>query len=61
LAHVLTEITEKINPPRRHRTCPRAVKRGRPNSYRIKKPDQTSTRHTGPATINIRTLTRPAE
>ena len=60
LPNVLDDITDTINRPRRHRTCPRAVKRGRHNSYRIKKPSETTTRHTGPATINIRALTQSA-
>ncbi len=48
-------ITAKknLNPPRRHRTCPRAVKRGRHNSYRIKKPGDQNLRHHGPATIRL--------
>jgi hypothetical protein len=58
--HVLTEITRKILPPRRHRTCPRAIKRARHNSYRIKRPEDRNTRHTGPPTINIRRITSPA-
>ena len=46
------------SPPRRERTCPRAVKRARHNSYRVKKPGEpASTRHRAPATINIRGLT----
>jgi hypothetical protein len=54
---VLAEITRTTLPPRRHRTCPRALKRARHNSYRVKRPDETSaTRHAGPATINIRTI-----
>ena len=40
-----------LNPPRRHRTCPRAVKRGRHNSYRVKKPGDHGTRHDGPPAI----------
>ncbi|WP_211263021.1 hypothetical protein, partial [Lentzea aerocolonigenes] len=41
-------------PPRRHRTCPRAVKRMRHNSYRVKQHDEpASTRHPGPATIRF--------
>jgi hypothetical protein len=49
----VAEITDKINPERRNRTCPRAVKRARHNSYRIKKPDEpSSTRHPSPPTIN---------
>ena len=48
-------------PPRRERTCPRAVKRARHNSYRIKKPGEpASTRHRAPATINLRGLPRTA-
>ena len=48
-------ITAKknLNPPRRHRTCPRAVKRGRHNSYRIKKPGDKNLRHDEPATIRL--------
>jgi hypothetical protein len=54
---VLAEITEKINPERRHRTCPRAVKRARHNSYRVKKPDEpASIRHDGPPTIHLHAL-----
>ena len=42
-------------PDRRERTCPRAVKRARHNSYRVKKPGEpASTRHRAPATINLR-------
>ena len=41
-------------PNRRERTCPRAVKRARHNSYRVKKPDEpASIRHDGPATIRL--------
>jgi hypothetical protein len=54
---VLAEITSKINAERRHRTCPRAVKRARHNSYRVKKPGETTTRHDGPATIRLHTIT----
>jgi hypothetical protein len=51
----MAAITAKknLNPPRRHRTCPRAVKRGRHNSYRIKKPGDKNLRHDGPATIRL--------
>ena len=56
LPHVLAEITRKINPRRRHRSCPRAVKRARHNGYRIKQPGETSVRHLGPPTIHIHTL-----
>ena len=54
---MLAEITEKINSKRRHRTCPRAVKRTRHNSYRVKKPDEpASIRHDGPPTIHFHKL-----
>jgi hypothetical protein len=48
-------ITAKknLNPARRHRTCPRAVKRGRRNAYRVKKPGDKNLRHPGPATIRL--------
>jgi hypothetical protein len=52
LPEVLAEIARKPNPARRHRSCPRAVKRARHNSYRIKKPGEAaSIRHAGPPTI----------
>jgi hypothetical protein len=50
----MAEIARKPNPTRRHRTCPRAVKRARHNNYRIKKPNEpASTRHPTPATIHL--------
>jgi hypothetical protein len=58
--HALTNITRKIIKSRRHRTCPRAVKRARHNSYRVKQPGDTSTRHPGPPTINVRRLPQSA-
>jgi hypothetical protein len=45
-----------LNPPRRHRTYPRVVKRGRHNSYRVKKTTDIATRHNGPATIKLANL-----
>ncbi len=57
LPGVHAEITRKLNPARRDRTCPRAVKRPRHNSYRVKKPGETATRHHGPATIRFHTIT----
>ena len=58
MPHVLAEITAKINPVRRERSYPRAVKRTRHNSYRVKKPGEpASIRHRSPATINIHQLT----
>jgi hypothetical protein len=47
-----------LNPPRRHRTYPRVVKRARRNAYRVKKPGDHGTRHHGPPTIR---LTPPAK
>ena len=54
----MTDITSSnhLN-TRRHRTYPRVVKRSRHNSYRVKKPDDKGTRHTGPPAIQ---LTQPA-
>jgi hypothetical protein len=51
----MTSITRPrhLNPERRHRTCPRAVRRARHNHYRVKKPGDTGTRHDGPATIRL--------
>jgi hypothetical protein len=57
LPAIYAEITRRLNPHRRHRSCPRAVKRARHNSYRIKKRDEpASIRHDGPATIRHHTV-----
>jgi hypothetical protein len=54
-------IAALLIPPRRERTCPRAVKRARHNSYRVKKlGEPASARHPTPATINLRGLPRTA-
>jgi len=54
---MLATIATLLVPPRRERSCPRAVKRARHNQYRIKKPHEpASTRHDGPATIRLHTL-----
>jgi hypothetical protein len=54
MPQILAHLVRKPNPLRRHRTCPRAVKRARHNSYRVKKPDEpASIRHPGPATIHF--------
>jgi hypothetical protein len=55
LAKFAADITAKrnLNPKRRHRTYPRVVKRTRHNSYRVKRPGDPGTRHTGPATIEL--------
>jgi hypothetical protein len=42
-----------LNPQRRHRTYPRAIKRARHNAYRVKRPGDTGTRHHGPPTIRL--------
>jgi hypothetical protein len=51
----MADITRpgNLNPRRRHRTYPRVIKRGRHNSYRVKKPGDTGTRHDDPATIKL--------
>jgi hypothetical protein len=51
---IMADITRKkhLN-RRRHRTCPRVIKRGRHNTYRVKRTGDTSTRHDGPATIRL--------
>jgi hypothetical protein len=51
----MADITRKknLNPERRDRTYPRVVKRARHNSYRVKRPGDRGTRHTGPATIKL--------
>jgi hypothetical protein len=47
-------------PERRHRTYPRVIKRARHNSYRVKRPGDHGTRHSGPATIKLVNLHLPA-
>jgi hypothetical protein len=49
----MADITTRrnLNPVRRHRTYPRVVKRGRHNSYRVKKATDKGTPHNGPPTI----------
>jgi hypothetical protein len=60
LPTVLASITRKLNPGR-HRTCPRVVNGPAHNGYRAKKPHEpASTRHNGPATILMHTLTSRA-
>ncbi|WP_300613249.1 hypothetical protein [Trebonia sp.] len=49
-----TSRKQDINPQRRHRTCPRAIKRARHNSYRVKRARHKGTRHAGPPTITPR-------
>jgi hypothetical protein len=51
----MTQITRKrhLNPPRRHRTYPRAIKRPRHTSYRTLKPGDHGTRHDGPPATRL--------
>jgi hypothetical protein len=55
LATVMAGITrtKHLNPQRRHRPYPRVIKRARHNSYRVKRPGDHGTRHSGPATIKL--------
>jgi hypothetical protein len=57
----MADITRKrqLNPKRRNRTYPRVIKRARHNSYRVKRPGDHGTRHTGPATITLANLHLP--
>ena len=48
--------SKNLNPRRRDRSYPRVVKRGRHNSYRVKKPGDTGIRHGSPATIRLANL-----
>jgi hypothetical protein len=52
------DITAKrnLNPRRRDRSYPRVVKRGRHNSYRVKRPGDVGTRHSGPPTVQLANL-----
>ena len=51
----MADITSprNLNPLRRHRSCPRVVRRARHNSYRVRNPGDTGTRHHGPPTIRL--------
>ena len=55
---MIANITAKrnLNPHRPDRTYPRVVKRGRHNSYRVKRPNDIGTRHSGPPTIELANL-----
>jgi hypothetical protein len=52
-AAAFAEMLERLNPQRRHRTCPRVIKRARHNSYRVKRPGDVSITHTSPPTIKL--------
>jgi hypothetical protein len=45
-----------LNPPRRHRTYPRVIKRARHNSYRVKRASDQGIRHAGPPVIKLANL-----
>ena len=49
-----------LSPARRNRSYPRAIRRARHNSYRVKRPGDHGTRHSGPATIKLVNLHLPA-
>ena len=55
LAALMADITSprNLNPARRHCSYPRVVRRARYNSYPVKKPPDTGTRHHGPPTIRL--------
>jgi hypothetical protein len=54
---IYKEINRTPNPCRRHRSCPRALKRARHHSYRVKKPGEAaSIRHDGPATVRLHAI-----
>jgi hypothetical protein len=57
----MADITRKehLSPGRRHRTYPRVIKRARHCSYRVKRPGDHGTRHSGPATIKLVNLHLP--
>ena len=44
---------------RRGRTYPRVIKRGRYNSYRVKRPGDHGTRHHGPPAIRLANPVNP--
>jgi len=54
-----TTRNKNLNPGRRHRTCPRAIKPGRHNAYRVKRPGDKNMRHDGPATIRLANPVKP--
>ncbi|MGH3832041.1 MAG: IS4 family transposase [Pseudonocardiaceae bacterium] len=53
LTETINEITERPNPPRRHRTYPRVIKRYRAHSHRIKRTTDHGQLHTNPPKIHI--------
>jgi hypothetical protein len=56
----MADITSQRNRnQRRERTYPRVVKRGRHNSYCVKRPGDRGTRHDSPPTITLVNLAKP--
>lgn len=56
----MADITSQRNRnQRRERTYPRVVKRGRHNSYRVKRPGDRGVRHESPPAITLVNLTKP--
>jgi hypothetical protein len=49
----IEEIAERPNPPRRERTCPRAVKRMSHTTFPTKKRTQRNISHDSPPTIRL--------
>jgi hypothetical protein len=50
----IAELLERPNPARRHRAYPRAIKRARHNSYRLKRPTDQGITYPGPPVICIK-------
>ena len=57
----MTDITRRknLNAERRHRTCPRAVKKTNRTPYRAKTPQDKNITHHGPPTIRLANLPEP--
>jgi hypothetical protein len=53
LAETIEEILGRRTTGRRHRTNPRVIKRGRHNSYLVKKPHHHGANHDGPPAIRL--------
>lgn len=51
----MADITSprNLNPPRRHRSYPRVVRRARHNSYRVKRAGDSGIRYHGPPAIKL--------
>ena len=49
----IAELTQRLNPKRRHRTCPRAVKRTRLKYQRTKRDGEQTLNHDAPPKIEL--------